>query len=223
MALPLLGLLCFGIYLSFKEGVVSVVWKGVHSNVRLWMDDAGSVEQDSWSRIQDFTDSALQWDPHDPQLLQTAGAVYWWGAWKRRGDPSRSERLVNQGLEFYRRSIRERPAWPEAWLYLAYAKHWHGEWDDEFQYAYEMAWQNGSWRQQVIFKAAELGLDAWRQLTPENRARFYSALDRAALRDRGRLWRMAREKGGTFILCLALREHEPTREYCSKQGYKLNG
>ncbi len=178
---------------------------------------------ETWSRLADYSERALHWDPDDPQLLQTAGALHWWGAWINSNDSVRSDELLQHALDYYRRAVRERPAWPDAWIDLAYAKYWRGDWDDEFQYAYEMAWRNGSWRRQVIFKAVELGFDTRQRLTPDNRERFYMALARAAARDSGWVRLMAKEKGGTFILCLALRNHQPTREYCARLGYNLNG
>jgi hypothetical protein len=220
-ALALIGLLAFGTWLSVREGVVAVLWKGVSSHPEQWKDEPEALLKDRWTRSREFVEQALNWDPEDPQLLQTAGLLYWWGAWANRDGPEYYESLTSRSLELHRRAIRMRPASPGAWMDLAAVKNWHGEWDDEFQYAYAMAWKNGGWSRSIIFSAAEIGFDAWKELTPENRERFYQALARAELRGRGRLQLAAREAGKVFVLCLALHESRAMRDWCIKQGYRL--
>jgi hypothetical protein len=218
-ALLLAGFLCIGMMFSIREGMVAVLWKGVHGNVSLWLREKTSAKLDAWQRVKDFADDAVRWDPLDPQLLQTSAMLYWWGAWKYLDEPDFSSKLADNALALYRRSIRARPAWPDAWLSLATVKNWRAEWDDEFQHAYQMAWQFGAWREQVILQSVELGFDAWKRFSPENREIFYQALHRAALRDPNWLRRTAAAKGATYIVCLVLRDHQPTRGSCLKQGY----
>ncbi len=220
-AVLLIGLLGVGTWLSIKEAVVAVLWRGVSDYPRQWTDAPETLSVDSWGRSREFVDSALDWDPRDPQLLQTAGLIYWWGAWTNRDDPMISGPYMMQGLEHLRDATRMRPASPGAWADLALAKHRSGQWDEEFQYAYAMAWSHGGWFKSVILNAVELGFDAWSKFTPENRDYFYQALARAELRDKGWLWHLAGEKGKVFVLCLALHDSQPTRDWCRKQGYKL--
>lgn len=217
--LLLIGLLLFGIYLAIREGVVAVLWKGVHNNVVLWKKDGQALTLQDWRKVRRFADDALSWNSRDPQLLQTSAVLDGWGAWKYLAQPKYSAKLADAALDSYRNSIRARPLWPDSWLNLASLKHWRGQWDEEFQNAYKMAWRYGAWRKQVILQAAELGFDAWIKFTPENREIFYQALRRAALRDHAWLRRTAVAKNGLFVLCLALSNHPSTREYCATKGY----
>jgi hypothetical protein len=183
------------------------------------MMEETSAKLDDWQRVRGFAVDALSWNSRDPQLLQTSAALDWWGSWKYRAKPDFSGRLADSALALYRRSIRARPVWPDGWLYLASVKHWRRQWDEEFQYAYRMAWQYGAWRKSVILRIVELGFDAWKRFTPENREIFYQALRRAALREPVWLRSKATAKNSLFLLCLAVQKDEPTRAYCAKRGY----
>ncbi len=222
MLILLLALLSFGVYCSLKEGVVSVWWQGVRSHVLQWIANPESLEPGAGLSVEAFVDQATQWDPEDPQLLQTSGAVYWWGAWVSRANREQSLERGARSLAFYRRSLRRRPLWPEAWLFMAQVKHWLGEWDDEFQQAYEMAERYGGWRRELMFMIAELGFDAWRRLSAENRQRFHVVLARAVSRDSGRMQRMAQAKNANVILCLLVRDNASVRQYCAAKGFRMD-
>ena len=220
-AAGLIPLLLTAGWFALSEGMVAVLWGGVHSHASLWDDGAESLAPEDSVRSRDFVEQALDWDPADPQLLQTAGRIYWWGAWLQRDDPALVQSRVSRSLDYYREAIRRRPAWPAAWLDLAYAKHRQGDWGEEFQRAFARGWDNGSWREPVIRTAVELGLDAWDRLSEANRRILYSALYRAELRDPRWIRRLVKDRGGVFILCLALRDNPPTAGWCREQGYDL--
>lgn len=222
-ALFVLFPLTLGLYLSLKEGIAAVLMEGVTANVRHWMENQSVLDDPVWKDVQGFTRKALSFSPNDPQLLQTAGAVYWWGAWQSRADTTASADLLEASLDHYRKSVAARPAWPDAWLYLASAKHWGEQWDDEFQRAFFKAWQLGGWRREIVWGLSELGLDSWSRLSSENRKRFQAVLERAANDSHRRLYELAAAKEMTFIVCLSLSDHEPTRSYCGSKGNKKPG
>lgn len=101
--------------------------------------------------------------------LEQLGRLYEWRHLKAFPGNAGAQSSRRAALDAYRRAVAARPAWPHTWARLAVVKLNLLEFDDEFDHALSNAYRYGASRPRVNYLLGELGITAWRELTPPQR------------------------------------------------------
>ena len=111
------------------------------------------------------------------------GRVYEWR--HQSAYPGSAEALDSRqrALAAYRQAVAVRPRWPYTWARIAAVKMKLLQFDEEFDTALRKARELGPWRSRVNYVVAEVGITAWRELTPHQRQLIRQALGNLAATD----------------------------------------
>lgn len=156
--------------------------------------------------------------PENPQLpLFEANLQFWENAAPENSPQERADRL-RLALASQRQAIRQRPAWPFPWMYLATTKLQAREVDGEFQHAYATALRLGPAEPLVEKDALEIGLLVWAALSDENKQRFKATLGRQLARPQHEVFKTAERLDRLTVLCLIAEGQPQVDEFCEKKG-----
>lgn len=132
------------------------------------------------------------------------GRVYEWRHESLNfGDPE-ADVSRRRALEAYRRAVEVRPDWPDTWVQIAFIKLRLLEFDEEFDRALQLGFENGPWRMRINRDLSTVGLIAWPQLDEAQRARIMTSAERTvAFSDvqAVRLFALSDHIDQTLLLC----------------------
>lgn len=143
------------------------------------------------------------------RYLQRLGHIQQWQHFRQPFGAPTAEASRRAALEAFRAAAQARPSWPDNWAALAYAKLYLREFDTEFRHALAQAARHGPWRIGINRKLAEIGLIAWPQFDPAERAALLEAARRTVAYSPGearQLFALAQLTDTAGPLCDALGE-----------------
>ncbi|VAX06196.1 hypothetical protein MNBD_GAMMA26-962 [hydrothermal vent metagenome] len=214
-----IALLCTTMVLAAKRGIANVHSYLLQAHLNSWSSTATAPTEAAWDKAKGFFQTAINQTPKDPQLLQYGGILHEWRIAMDTDDTEIRDQHLNQSIEYYRTSTRQRPTWPYAWMNLAVALNQAGQNDTEFQYAFGMAIKLGPWESTIVLNMAELGLHAWQNLTPENKRNLRDNIQNAATRNPGKAIKIAEQQNRLLILCYMVKGNKPITKHCRKKGF----
>ena len=133
------------------------------------------------------------------------GRIYQWHAvFESHGDIAAQPSGL-KAMEAYRHSADARPLWPYTWVQIAFIKLRMLDFDEEFDHALSKATSLGPWRPRVNTAIAEIGFQAWQDLTLSQRRLVIESWRRAASIGQGNpLMDIADQFGLATKACTAL-------------------
>lgn len=210
-----ISLFLFAAFVAAKSGISSVAEHLLKEHLDSWAEKQAVPNREEWERAEDFFDLALRLTPDRPGLLQLGGRLFEWRAEQNRENPALYLRELEKSLNYYRRSIRARPAWPYAWKDFAFAKVRKGELDSEFQHAFERSLVLGPWEPEIQKEMTVLGLAVWTDLNMGNRQRLMTNIQNLAIKKPKIVFEIAQSQGMTRMVCDAL-ENQKIDKLCEK-------
>ncbi|MBV1790206.1 hypothetical protein KQ940_19295 [Marinobacterium sp. D7] len=180
---PLCGLLlvvCLPmLYLSATSFMSGVSSSQAEMFLRYWGEKREQPSDPAWLAAAAAAERAVSVGPGtNGDYWDRLGRIY---EWRYINEPFGSELADasrERALEGYRASVEARPLWPHTWVQLAFVKLRLLEFDDEFDRALVQAFTLGPWRMNVQAQLAEIGMIAWPQLTPEQKAATWESMER---------------------------------------------
>ncbi|NVK40767.1 MAG: hypothetical protein HWE39_05940 [Oceanospirillaceae bacterium] len=178
----------------------------------------GEVPTDTaWEVAEAAAQRAVAFYPGDNgDYYERLGEVYEWQHESLNfGDPdARASR--EQALAAYRKAVAVRPDWPDTWVQIAFVKLRLLEFDEEFDRALQLGFENGPWRMRINRGLATVGLIAWPQLDEEQQRRILTSAERTlAYSDTQalRLFTLSDHIDQTALLC-----HELPADLLARRG-----
>jgi hypothetical protein len=131
-------------------------------------------------QAQELLTNAQRLDPWDPDILNDLGRVHELRVSEETAHEPDSIASLNYALDYYRSSLRKRPAWPYVWSNIIAAKFKLEQLDKEFALAMERVAILAPWDWDVQLLIADGGLAYWDKL-PANLQAIVTATIRRGL------------------------------------------
>ena len=211
---PLVPLLLFLLWLSTSRAVSSGIDYFIERALDRWSETDRKPSMEQWQEAEKLLSLAVSLSPKDPRLMSHGAQLYEWGAWLVRDDNDAHNARIQRALDFHRRGLRSRPAWPYAWADFAAAKARTDTFDDEFQHAYKNAAELGPWEVGVQLELVGIGLKNWRKLTSDNRDRLLRVIENALAVQQRRLFSEVEKSQNLPLLCYALEDNPKVFDHC---------
>ena len=144
------------------------------------------------------------------EYLEVLGYIQQWRAFGVDLNDPVALQHRHTSVQAQRESTQARQTWPDAWVALAYAKLTVLGFDQEFTHAMQQAQHFGPWRIGINRRLAEIGLIAFAELNPEQRAITAESMQRTAqysAKERQQLIALATQANNLSVLENAL--HNP--------------
>ncbi len=216
LAMILAMVIALAWWTSWQRGLGALIAMSVEQQVDHWNKRKEEAGAEVVLRLQDGFEAALRYTPDDPHLLEYGAKVRLQQAALAGVEEGERRRLVDEALEYYRESLRRRPAWPYTWMGFAKAKAVAGELDKEFSYAFRTALRLGPAEEVIRDDMVELGLRTWPALDLDNRDRVLALVRSSLSADSRALWRIVRRTDRLPLVCLLLDDDERAQMECAK-------
>ena len=141
------------------------------------------------------------------EYLDRLGRVYSWQQFNKPYTAPAAQDSWRAALDAYSAATAARPTWPYTWERMAHTKLYLQEFDEPFDRALAQAFQRGPWRIGVNRELADIGFNAWPQLTPEQRQAALESARRSVANGHSeakRILKIAEATGRLNELCNSL-------------------
>lgn len=161
------------IYVKEGDEISSELFYGAIANERDFFGQSEAVpewsseSQASWEEAHRFLQLARVLDPLNPKMYANLGALSGVKVPEQGTLDADAFSALDRALDYYRRSVALRPAWPYGWTDVALVKLRQGRLDGEFALAVERATTLGPWESYVHYRIADEALKVFDDL-PEN-------------------------------------------------------
>lgn len=146
-----------------------------------WQQNASQPSEQAAAVAEDAIQRAIRAYPgSNGKYLETLGYIQQWRALGADLNDPNAQQQRQAAVQALRESTQARQTWPDAWAALAYAKLTVLEFDQEFTHAMQQAQHFGPWRIGINRRLAEIGLIAFAELNPEQRAITAESMQRTA-------------------------------------------
>ncbi len=219
---PLLGallllLLLPLLWLSATRALAAGAHYFLERQLQAWSLPAAPPSMEEWRYSEQLLHFAEDFIPKNPRLMAHAAQLYDWRAWLEQEERAVRTHYLELSLEYHRRGLRSRPAWPYSWADFAAAKARRGLLDEEFQAAYATAARLGPWEVGVQSRLIEIGLPNWRQLNRESRDTLVATLQRALAVQERTLFSSVERIDELPRLCFLLQQDARVHAYCESK------
>lgn len=202
--IAIIVLLALSSVFALFANVSSYYAKGAEQN---WSRDSVELTLPRWQQAASNLHTSLVLAPGHPDYLQSLGRLYSWAGTL----PEEVE--LTAGLEHYLQVAAARPYWPYSWSELAFLKAQMGEFDAEFDTAWDRSLTLGRWENKVSLTLLKIGAYRWRELSKAQRNKAYELfareLNRGNLAARQAI-KVVDEYGMRRAWCYAIRKSELT-------------
>jgi hypothetical protein len=202
--------------ISGYQFAVTTTHRQLLNELQQWSNRSFDNDQyANWESKRLLVDVLTDLAPYSGNAAQSSSRFYQLGsAIAGASSPEAAVENMKQALALIRQSIINQPAWPVAWMDLAYIKYSMGVFDDEFQQAFAKALQTGGNETHVLTTFTEIGFASWRDLTADNRRLFLKMLDVAVVRNQKAVIDVAERYQRGYVLCLFTSGKKPLSHYC---------
>ena len=121
-----------------------------------------------------------------------------------------------KSLDYFRRAVSLRPAWPYGWANLAFAKASLGEFDEEFYRSYNKAAQYGQWEFPINQSLSVIGLYYWNAINSTGHLELKKILTRMYVIKSGQTIQLASKYGQLRMACLWMLEQAKSTRLCER-------
>lgn len=180
-----------------------------------WRERAAPPSERQWQSAFGLLRLAESTNPSAPDTLGAAAKLWRWRA--HMPDIER-EPALTKALDYQRRDLAARPAWPYAWVDLAQLKSELRQFDHEFLYAFMTASRQGPWESEIQLALIEIGLKHWRHLDQEARDTAARLVDNAVTGQPDRFFGEIQRTGDLPMVCVLFAENRGVSDYCVNRG-----
>jgi len=206
------------IYVASSRGVGDVVAHQSRIIMDEWASGKKTVDKREWNAAHQSLLSALKLSPGNPDYLALLGNLYEWRVANKSLNSQETALEViadyRMALEFYRRALKQRPAYAFYWANIAVVKSILGEVDQEYYQAIERALVLGPWEPGVQLKIADATLGVWYLLDDNGWDKMLTNVERGLESNPTKMMTIAKQAQVLNKLCGKLRRTEIMREYC---------
>lgn len=127
-----------------------------------WSEQGTPPGPQAWQAARQAAESAISWYPvvngvHQARLAR----VHEWRYFDRPFNDPDAQQSRRHALKYYRLATESRPLWPYYWGQLALMKLHLLEADDEFETAYQQAYDSAPWQALHLFELSQMGWEFW--------------------------------------------------------------
>ncbi|MFC6670570.1 hypothetical protein [Marinobacterium aestuariivivens] len=181
-----IGLLC-ALALAVLGGRLLIAGIAAHQ-AQSFLDDwreLGEVPTETaWGVAEAAARRAIAFYPGDNgDYYDRLGRVYEWRQQDLDFGAPEAQDSREQALAAYRQAVAVRPDWPDTWVQIAFVKLRLLAFDEEFDRALQLGFENGPWRLRINRGLATVGLIAWPQLDEAQRAQVLTSAARTVAHD----------------------------------------
>ncbi len=169
------------------------------TTVRTWRDGTGPrYNPQQWETLSAQLQEGLATAPGNAQLHDDLGYLHAVRSLRIGNVPiGSSERalqneLMDTAIQHYRTACALRPTFPYTWAYLALAKHYRGQYDDEFWAAFDHSLQYGHREAALHGVMVEVAFAAWPKLGPSRQKAIATLINSAKAPLKTRFTEMAK-------------------------------
>ena len=197
---------------ALRWGVADVYGFLARSELESWQQPASEQQ---WQDALGNGLKALEFEPGNPDHLDTVGRIYLYRARSPAIDEVRRGVARINAAAYIRRALRQRPGWPYSWANLVLAKLQLKQIDAEFSHAIERAVTLGPWEPWVQLVIVEAGLSSWEQLDTHTRALIVEEIDRALKTQLQAMMAKAKRYGMLDVVCARIPSSESRKpQFC---------
>jgi len=197
---------------AFRWGIADVYGFLARSELESWHQPASEQQ---WQDALGNGLKALEFEPGNPEHLDTVGRIYLYRAQNRAIDEMRRDAAKANAVVYIHRAFKQRPSWPYTWAYLVLAKLQLKQIDAEFSHAIERAVTLGPWEPWVQLVVVEAGLSSWKQLDTHTRTLIVEAIDRTLKTQMPAMISKAKRYGILDFVCARIPNSESRKpQFC---------
>jgi len=167
------------IYIAIAHGVANanLFISQIDDEIKQWADGK-TLTTDIWRSTHKKLNWALKLDPHNPDLLERMGTIYYW---KANISVILPEVFVarQKALSYYLQVVKQKPTSALTYANIILIKALLGEYDAQFQIALEQATVLNHWEPLVQRVVVEIGLSTWKQLSQKSQSLVLAMIERA--------------------------------------------
>lgn len=216
LAVILILLLIPLLWLSASRGIAGATGYFLEREMNRWNAPNQKPDLARWNEAHDLFERAENLTPDDPQLLAQGAELFEWRAWLEQNNPEAGEEYRQRSMSYHRRGLALRPAWPYAWTDFASAKVLSGEFDKEFQGAFQKATELGPWEVGVQQVLTRIGLQNWRKLSQNNKDRLLVIMANAMVVQENPFFALVDRLESLPMVCFLLEENPTAFAHCKK-------
>jgi len=210
--------LLFMSYQAGKRGISSAAEYFLTEYIDDWAVTGFSYTLEEWHNAKEFYDYALHYNPLSPDVLYKGAILYEWRASLLSNTLAQSRDFKQQSLALYRRSIRKRPTWPYVWSDFILAKVRANEIDAEFQDAFRITQELGSWEPFVQMGLIKAGLHEWTKLSLANKVILKQVIENALSVQFKIVTNFMRENNYLALMCYEMKGSTRLDVHCIERG-----
>ncbi len=143
--------------------------KYVDSAISSWTSTKWVNDGYSWEAAKKSALTALSLDPNNPKLYYLMGNLYEWRAFQRRTSPDIERKDLTSAEKYYKKALKQSPAWAVAWSKLGRIKFEKNELDEEGLHAFDRALDLGRWDRDVQKDILWMGISHYDTLDLDRR------------------------------------------------------
>jgi hypothetical protein len=176
--------------------------------ISAWSKTSEEPHPRAWQIAHDAAQRAVKLSPvANGSYQDTLGQIYSWQHFRQPYGAKSAQASRRNALKAYRAAVAARPTWPDTWARLAHTKLYLQEFDEEFSHALANAFTLGPWRIQINRELAEIGFNAWPNLTATQRLATLESARRSVKdgpKEANNIRRIAQASGHLGLLCVSL-------------------
>jgi tetratricopeptide (TPR) repeat protein len=164
------------IYLAISHGIANLLLIQVDDEIEQWTL-SNQLTIDTWVSTHNQLNWALKFDPHNPDLLERMGTLYYW---KANISVMLPEILVarQKALDYYWKAVKQKPTTALTYANIILVKDLLGQYDTQFQMALQQATILSPWEPFIQSVVVEIGLSAWQQLSKKGQSIVLATIER---------------------------------------------
>jgi len=177
LLLILMSFLLWLIYIAIAHGIANLFIIQVDDEIKQWADGK-KLTTNTWLLTQKKLNWALKFDPHNPDLLERMGSLYYWKA-------NISVMLPKifiarqKALGYYLQVVKQKPTSALNYVNIVLIKDLLRQYDAQFQVALEQATVLNPWEPFIQRVVVEIGLSAWKQLSKKSQSIVLATIERS--------------------------------------------
>jgi len=211
---------------AYKLGTASANVYLAEKKINEWRAEKINPKEDEWESIKRNLTIALLSDPANPDLIYHLGVAHeaYYIYYPTRNVAAKKHRI--KAKAYYRDALTLRPVSPFYWVDLALVKYRLNELDDEFYAAMDNSVNLGPWEPGVQRVVIDIGLHAWRKLTPDGKAivvnTIRNSIQHSNIEHAEAVLELVEKYNRVDVICDSGEEPEIITAHCARYRLKKN-
>lgn len=155
--------------IAIRWGIADVYAFQARSYYDAWKK-SNTASEENWNKAYEALSNAMALGSGHPEYMDSMGRLYALKVPRKAVSIEKAGDDFNHAINYYRRAIEARPAWPRSWANLAFLKMRVNKVDAELNQAIIRAVHLGPWERRVQRRITEAGLFFWEDLEPSAQA-----------------------------------------------------